>query len=173
MARPNRTCLINTKTSAIESAMRNSKPTLGPYRESLAGTLLAAREAVMAPIRPMLRDANVTEQQWRVLRVLAEHESLDARSIASSALLHAPSVTRILKELLDRGLIERTVDPTDSRRSIVSISAAGRTLVKLTARHTVQVIESYSRTFGPERLTALRQELSAFIEAIADLTPRE
>ncbi|HKT75789.1 MAG TPA: MarR family transcriptional regulator [Sphingobium sp.] len=153
--------------------MPNAKPILGPYRESLAGTLLAAREAVMAPIRPMLRDANVTEQQWRVLRVLVEHDSLDARSIASAALLHAPSVTRILKELLDRGLIERRVDPNDSRRSIVSISDAGHMLVKLTARHTVQVINSYSRTFGPERLTALREELRAFIEAIAELGPRE
>lgn len=153
--------------------MSSSKPNLGPYRESLAGTLLAAREAVMAPIRPMLRDANVTEQQWRVLRVLVEHNSLDARSIASAALLHAPSVTRILKELLDRGLIERTVDPKDSRRSIVSISEAGHMLVKLTARHTVQVLNSYAETFGPERLTALRQELSAFIEAIAKHVPQE
>lgn len=153
--------------------MPSSKPTLGPYRQSLAGTLLAAREAVMAPIRPMLRDANVTEQQWRVLRVLVEHDSLDARSIASSALLHPPSVTRILKELLDRGLIERSVDPNDSRRSIVSISDAGNMLVKLTARHTVQVINSYSKTFGPDRLTALRQELGAFIEAIAEFAPKE
>lgn len=153
--------------------MANMKPTLAPYRESLAGTLLAAREAVMAPIRPMLRDADVTEQQWRVLRVLAEHETLDARSIASAALLHAPSVTRILKELADRRLIERSVDPKDSRRSIVSISAAGRTLLKLTARLTLQVLEGYAQAFGPERLITLQRELGEFIQAVGKFAPKE
>ena len=42
--------------------MAKAKAGLTRYSESLAGTLLAAREAVMAPIRPILRDANVTEQ---------------------------------------------------------------------------------------------------------------
>lgn len=80
------------------------------YTESIAGSLLAAREAVMAPIRPHLRASNVTEQQWRVLRVLADATSLDARGIAEAALLYAPTVTRILKELGERKLIIRHID---------------------------------------------------------------
>ena len=32
--------------------------------------LMRAREQVMAPIRNMLADSGITEQQWRVLRVL-------------------------------------------------------------------------------------------------------
>ena len=87
---------------------------LPAYRISIAGTLLAAREAVMAPIRPELRAANVTEQQWRVLRVLADQGSLDAAALAAAALLHAPSLTRILKELTQRGLIARHPDPEDA-----------------------------------------------------------
>ena len=148
--------------------MRTGKPAnLPPYRTSLAGTLLAAREAVMAPIRPKLRAANVTEQQWRVLRVLDDGGSIDAQGVAAAALLHAPSVTRILKELGERGLIERRIDVQDGRRSIIAITAAGIHLLNDTAAHTLQVLDRYGQAFGPERLDALVREIAAFTASIA------
>lgn len=146
---------------------RSSAFKLPAYRTSLAGTLLAAREAVMAPIRPKLREANVTEQQWRVLRVLADERSIDARSIAAAALLHAPSVTRILKELGERNLIERRTDAQDGRRSIIAIAPAGIDLLKTTAAHTLKVIDRYGKAFGEERLAALMREVAAFTASIA------
>ena len=148
-------------------------PRLPAYRTSLAGTLLAAREAVMAPIRPELRAAKVTEQQWRVLRVLAERESLDAAALAAAALLHAPSLTRILKELKQRGLIARHPDPDDARRSIVAITGAGRTLIAETAAHTLAVLDRYAEAFGRERLDALLREVAAFTASIARSGPAD
>lgn len=139
---------------------------LAPYPVSLAGSLLAAREAVMAPIRPLLRSANVTEQQWRVLRVLADAESLDAKGIADHALLYAPTVTRILKELVERKLIERRIDPGDARRSIVSITDNGRQLVSDTAKRTKVLLKAYTETFGPERLQAFIAEALALADAL-------
>lgn len=137
-----------------------------PYSESLAGTLLAAREAVMAPIRPALREANVTEQQWRVLRVLVDAGALEPTQLARMALLHAPSVTRILRELQDRGLVTRMTDTSDARRSVVTITQAGAKLVTLTARHTRKVLQEYETRFGADRLASLRQELMALTIAI-------
>lgn len=137
------------------------------YSESLAGTLLAAREAVMAPIRPFLRAANVTEQQWRVLRVLADADTLDASGIAEQALLYAPTVTRILRELVDRGLISRKSDPEDGRRSIVSITPEGFELVQATASHTQPLLAAYAAAFGEQRLRnflAEARELTAALE---------
>ena len=139
-----------------------------PYRVSLAGLLLAARESVMAPIRPYLRDAGVTEQQWRVLRVLADEGPLDLSTLAEHALLHAPSVTRIIKEVADRGLIIRTIDKADKRRSILQLTKSGEDLVFLTSQLTLKVLDSYSARFGAERLGALRQELHALIDMIAE-----
>lgn len=139
---------------------------LPPYPVSLAGSLLAAREAVMAPIRPVLREANFTEQQWRVLRVLGDAEFLDAKGIADQALLHAPTVTRILKELGDRKLIARQLDQSDARRSIVSITPKGREIVSDTARRTRLLLKEYAEAFGPERLEALKAEALALAEAL-------
>jgi homoprotocatechuate degradation regulator HpaR len=132
----------------------------------LAGSLLAARESVMAPIRPFLRAANVTEQQWRVLRVLTDAEFLDAKGIADQALLYPPTVSRILKELVDRKLIQRRIDGLDARRSIVSITPAGKQLVSDTAKHTKLLLGSYRKAFGPKRLEALTAEALALAEAL-------
>ena len=146
---------------------------LSPYRQSMAGTLLSAREAVMTPIRPMLRAANITEQQWRVLRVLVDEGSLDVATLAAKAMLHGPSVTRILRELGERGLTVRQHDTNDRRRSIVAISPAGRELVDHTAQHTLVIINAYVEAFGRERLAHLLAELSAFRETLSALTFEE
>lgn len=144
-----------------------------PYTQSIAGSLLAAREAVMAPIRPHLRAANITEQQWRVLRVLADAETLDARGVAEKALLYAPTVTRILKELRDRELIERIVDPTDARRSIISITPLGMATVRDTAKHTRLLLDAYAEAFGANRLEAFKAEALALAQALDRFRPSE
>lgn len=148
-----------------------SKIGLTKYSESLAGTLLGAREAVMAPIRPFLRAVNVTEQQWRVLRVLAEVDALDASGIAEQALLYAPTVTRILRELADRGLILRRIDPKDGRRSIISITGEGHTLVQETASHTRVLLAAYAKAFGEERLRDFVAEARALAAALEPFQP--
>lgn len=123
----------------------------------------------MAPIRPMLRAAGVTEQQWRALRVLVDEGPTDTSHLARAALLHAPSLTRILRELVDRGLVERRVDPQDGRRSIIAVSPSGRSLVDRTAVHTMAMLDEYERRFGGDRLAALRRELVDLARAISSL----
>jgi len=147
----------------------SSKRKLPAYRQSVAGSLLAAREAVMSPIRPILHDASLTEQQWRVLRALVDEGSLDPSNLAAAAILLPPSVTRILRELLERGLIERVVDAADGRRSIVTVSASGRTLFEHTAAHTHLLLEAYKKSFGADRLKHLVAELHALTNAIQSL----
>lgn len=125
----------------------------------------------MAPIRPVLRDANVTEQQWRVLRVLGERDELDAVKITQMAMLLPPSVTRILRELEERKLVARRPDANDGRRSIVSITPTGRQLMATTARHTRAILDAYAEHFGQERLDNLLKELLALQTAIEPLRP--
>ena len=125
----------------------------------------------MAPIRPILRSAGVTEQQWRVLRVLADEGACDPSHLGQAALLHAPSVTRILKELGERGLVSRVTDPSDGRRSIVSISLQGSELVATVAQQTRVLLHKYATRFGAERLANLQDELRALSETVAAFAP--
>ena len=146
-----------------------SRRRLLPYRASLAGTLLIARESVMAPIRPVLRRAGLTEQQWRVLRVLQDEGELDPSTLARLAVLHAPSVTRILKELVERDLIRRLPDAKDGRRSFLRLTAAGAHIVEQTAKETLVLLDAYAERFGQARLAALRNELIALEHALDGL----
>ena len=59
-------------------------------KRSLPIALLRAREQVMEPIRAMLADSGVTEQKWRVLRVLEEAGEIEPTVIAREACLHLP-----------------------------------------------------------------------------------
>ncbi len=144
---------------------------LREYRQSVAGSLLAAREAVMAPIRPHLRNAGITEQQWRVLRVLNDDGVLEAGAIARNALLYAPSVTRIIKDLQERGLVTKQPDPEDARRSRISITEQGRCFVLETARETRKLLDLYDKAFGSERLNAFRQEALALAKCLHKFAP--
>lgn len=102
------------------------RQTFSPTRKSLPIMLLRAREAVMFRIRPMLRQIGVTEQQWRVLRVLEESGELDVSTLAERAAILGPSLTRILKTLREVGYIDVRRDRDDRRRSLASLTPAVR-----------------------------------------------
>ena len=79
------------------------------FSRSLPMSLLRAREAVMRQFRPSLRHHGLTEQQWRILRALAAVETIEVTELARSAFLLGPSLSRILRDLEARQLIERRV----------------------------------------------------------------
>lgn len=105
-----------------------TKP-LPPTSRSLPMALIRAREGVMAPIRDMLSETGITEQQWRVLRVLAEHGPMDATTLADRASLLFPSLTRIASKMREKGLITQTRDASDRRRHFLAITEAGQRII--------------------------------------------
>lgn len=139
---------------------------LPPFEQSIAAIMLGAKEAVIAPMRPKLREHGITEPQWRVMRVINDRGATDATGLAEVGLLHAPSVTRILKELEARGLIVRELDANDRRRTLVDLSPDGRDMVKVISRHVLRVMREYSDRFGAERLDRLINDLKALSAAI-------
>jgi len=96
---------------------------------NLPRLLLQAREAVMAHTRPSLREHQLSDQQWRVLRVLGEHGAVETGRVAREAFLLGPSLTGVLARMERDGLVVRSRDPNDQRRSVVEATAQGRKLV--------------------------------------------
>ncbi len=137
-----------------------------PFEQSFAALMLSTKEAVLAPMRPHLRDHNITEPQWRVLRVINDRGATYATGLAEAGLLHAPSVTRILKELEERKLIVREPDISDRRRAMVALTPEGREIVKAISRHVLRILDIYSDRFGAKRLEKLASELRALKGAI-------
>lgn len=109
----------------------------------------------MGPIREMLLKSGINEQKWRVLRVLDESGPLEHTAIANAACLMLPSLTRILAVMETDGLLSRSTDPGDRRRSIVSITDAGRQLILAHAQESNAIFARLEDQFGKEKMEQL------------------
>jgi homoprotocatechuate degradation regulator HpaR len=109
----------------------------------------------MAPIRDMLRASGLTEQQWRVLRILSEFGPQDLTQIARQACLLMPSLSRIIRNLAQNGLVIRASDAKDRRRQTVVISPAGQQLIDANLLQATQIAANYQDQLGAERYELL------------------
>ena len=96
--------------------------------DSLTIALLQAREAAMAYFRPIVKRHNLTEQQWRIVRILAERPSMDFHDLAFRACILRPSLTGILTRMERDGLVLRLKPVNDQRKLYVSLTPAGTAL---------------------------------------------
>lgn len=115
---------------------------------SLPIALIRARESIMAPIREMLADTGLTEQQWRVLRVLSECGPQDATELADRACLMLPSLSRIARSMSEKGLITRSPDPNDGRRQTLEITANGAGIISSNRLEGIRIIEGFKARVG-------------------------
>jgi homoprotocatechuate degradation regulator HpaR len=137
------------------------------FSRSLPMSLLRAREVVMKQFRPSLRRHGLTEQQWRILRALAAVDAIEVTELARVALLLGPSLSRILRDLETRQLIERRAAKVDLRRGVVSISQRGLKLIELVAPTSEAIYAEITRRYGVQRLAELQDMLAALVNSLA------
>src|SRR5690242_14151077 len=143
-----------------------------PMREfsrSLPMALLRAREAVMRQFRPSLRRHGLTEQQWRILRALATVDASEVTELARTAFLLGPSLSRILRDLEARGLIERRTAEDDLRRGVVSISDKGVRLMEQVAPSSEVIYAAITKRYGARKLAELHALLGNLEASLAGL----
>src|SRR5436190_17017613 len=141
-----------------------------PMREfsrSLPMSLLRAREAVMRQFRPSLRNHGLTEQQWRILRALTAVESIEVTELARTAFLLGPSLSRILRDLEARQLIERRTAKADLRRAVVSVSAKGLKLIEAVAPTSEAIYAEITSRYGARKLAELQDMLGVLERSLA------
>jgi len=143
------------------------RPRLKDDTRSLPIALLRAREAVMAYFRPYHRTGGVTEQQWRVIRVLYLEGEMETSRLAERAWLLAPSLSRILKDLEAAKYIRRRPGDSDSRQSLVSLSPKGTAMVTRVAPFLDGIHQEIARRFGHERIENLLALLDQLESALA------
>ena len=122
---------------------------------SLPIALIRAREGVMAPIREMLAETGITEQQWRVLRVLSEYGPLDASTLANRASLLFPSLTRIAATMRDKELVTQTRDDADRRRQMIKITPSGQKIIDNHSARASEIVEDFCNTLGESNYQSL------------------
>jgi homoprotocatechuate degradation regulator HpaR len=122
---------------------------------SLPLALLRARETVMSPIRAVLKAHDMTDQQWCVLRVLHENGLMDAKELAKSACVLAPSLTRIIKHLEQQKMLTRGVDGKDGRRVLLGILPLGSELIESVTPEVQVIYQALSDKYGAQKMSDL------------------
>lgn len=132
-------------------------------RESLTIALLQARETAMGFFRPILKSHNLTEQQWRIIRVLADHRSIDFHELACQTCILRPSMTGILTRMERDGLIFRLKPVSDQRKLYVSLTQQGLELYERARSQVEEGYRSIEDTFSHEKMVQLTHLLEEFI----------
>jgi homoprotocatechuate degradation regulator HpaR len=92
--------------------------------------LSKARETIISQFRPILKHFGLTEQQWRVLRVLFEEGEAEPCYLCDACDILSPSMTGILKRLGEMGLIRREPLPGDKRRVLIFLTEKSERLAE-------------------------------------------
>jgi homoprotocatechuate degradation regulator HpaR len=147
----------------LTTAMTTTQATPFQHR-NLPRLLLQAREAVMAHTRPSLREHALSDQQWRVLRVLGENGTVETGRVAREAFILGPSLTGVLNRMERDGLITRVRDPVDQRRTVVQATERGHALVNTLSTTIETHYQWMEQTLGKDKLAQLYALLDAVIE---------
>jgi homoprotocatechuate degradation regulator HpaR len=144
-----------------------------PEHRNLPLLLLHAREAALAHFRPILKKFHLTEQQWRILRVLAaaSEAGLEAGQIADKCKILSPSLTGIVSRLEQMELVHRQWSEIDQRRQIIGLTERGSELV---ARVSPLVDAQYRRieeTLGPATLSEIYQAIDRVTDLLGQPMP--
>jgi homoprotocatechuate degradation regulator HpaR len=117
----------------------------------------------MTHTRPSLREHGLSDQQWRVLRVLGEHGTVETGRVAREAYILGPSLTGVLSRMERDGLIRRERDPADQRRTVVEATPKGLKMVQRLS-HTVESHYQWlEKSLGKQKLSQLYQLLDELI----------
>lgn len=128
-------------------------------RPSVTLALLEAREALMTHFRPALNDIGLTEQQWRIIRILAQFGELESTHLAEKACILKPSLTGIIRRLSEMDLVERRRGDTDQRFVFIHLTQSGDDIFKKMSFEMEKRYQKIHQKVGDEKIEKLLELL--------------
>ena len=126
--------------------------------------LIQARESMMAFFRPIFNQHNITEQQWRIVRLLAENGTLDFQDLANKACILRPSLTGILTRLEKINYVVRLKPTNDQRRVFLKLTKDGEQLYNDVRRKIDEQYDVIEELMTPQKMQELNDVLNLMIE---------
>lgn len=143
-----------------------------PFERSLPMMLYRALGAVMPRFRSIFNEFGITEQQWRVLRVLWEHNGIAFGELAERTLIAPPSLVGIVDRLAKQGLVKRRRSTSDRRNVSVHTTAAARRLEQRVQPKVEAAYRELKRSIGEAEWEQVMASLDR-VASIVDEAPAE
>jgi DNA-binding MarR family transcriptional regulator len=135
---------------------RSASAALSPSAvTALAGELRLACMRISRRVR-FESTHEVPPHQFSVL-VRLEETPRTPGELAEIERVSAPSMTRTVGALVERGLVARTADPSDGRQVILSLTVEGRRVLKEIRRRRDQWMTVRVKSLSPEEQDVLRR----------------
>jgi DNA-binding MarR family transcriptional regulator len=112
-----------TSSASSRSADRLQLERFVPYRLSVLTNIVS-----MSIANAYEREFGLTIPQWRVIAVLARYPKLSAIEVAARTAMDKVAVSRAVQGLVATRRVVRSHDKGDRRRSVLRLSALGRTV---------------------------------------------
>ena len=136
-----------------------SRPDLASHlRLTIARTARRLRQEAGADLSP---------SQSSALAAIDRHGPLTPSELAGHERVQRPTATRVLARLEELGLVDRAPDPADRRSSLISVSAAGRTLLRRQRSRKNQFLARRLATLEPDEVATL-DRAAAILERLLD-----
>ena len=139
---------------------------LNDFSHTLPIRLLRARHAAVSQFQPIFRKYNITEQQWRVLRMVTSTSTMTAGELSQAIFISMPSLSRIMQSLEARNLIRRRANEDDLRKTMVSSTSAAQAMVAEAAIWSDTRYSDIAQWFGKERLEQLQRLLDDLVQTL-------
>lgn len=119
----------------------------------------------------MQHTLGITAQQRMVLRCVGQLGSMTAGALAEVLHLDRGTLSATLRRLEERRLLKRARDDSDSRRIMVTLTAAGRRLDVPTPNTVESAVADLLATVDPADLAATQRVLAHFATLLAPVAP--
>jgi DNA-binding MarR family transcriptional regulator len=118
-------------------------------------------------VRNQRVDMSVTLTQLSAMATLHKHGPMSAGELAACERVQPPSMTKVLANLEERGLVRREVSPSDRRQAIIAITDAGVELLDSERRSRDAWLSQRLGTLSPEE-RALVQRVIPVLDKLAE-----
>jgi DNA-binding MarR family transcriptional regulator len=132
----------------------------------VADRLHSAAIHLLRRLRRADQSSGLSAPKLSALSVIVYAGPISIGDLAAAEQVQAPTMTRVVKDLEDQGLVERLASSDDRRVSRVKATASGVRLLKQGRDHRVKLLAEFTQTLSGKEL----RQLGAAVQTIERFT---
>jgi len=138
-------------------------------RAGLGTLATAVRRRLKQVVAARLAPYDLTLQQFWVILVLLEKGSCSLHPLAQLVWMDDPTASRVVKTMVERGLLDTRPDPMHGRRILISLTPATIPLAQELSGIAGDIKAGLVAGLQPDQQAALRQGLLAMFANLGDM----
>ncbi|MET8676634.1 MarR family transcriptional regulator [Streptomyces sp. NPDC004647] len=137
-----------------------------PADERLGLDIKRAEQALMAAKSAALKDLHLTVAQYAALFGLADNPGISGAALARACLVTPQAMAAVLKNLEERGLVERSAHPWHQKMLETRLTETGLETVRLADEQAVRIEQRLADALTAQERDTLRALLARCVTAV-------